>query len=80
MGYLLLKALIFLNSMNALAQQTSFRDTIAAYFNEIKAATVDIPTRIGKGKVLGDGWTLELKPGFYVQKEDANGNFVLKKK
>jgi hypothetical protein len=41
---------------------------------------VTIPTRIGKEEILGDGWTLELKPDFVVQKEDTSDNFVLIKR
>jgi hypothetical protein len=44
------------------------------------SVAVTIPIRIGEEEVLGDGWTLELKPDFVVQKEDAGDNFVLRKR
>jgi hypothetical protein len=42
--------------------------------------TVSSPTKIEEEKILGDGWTLELKNGFIVQKADANNNYILRNK
>ena len=42
--------------------------------------TVSIPTKTEEEKILGDGWTLELKHSFIVQKEDSTDHYILGKK
>jgi hypothetical protein len=42
--------------------------------------SVTTPSQFGKDEVLGDGWTLELKPDFVVQKEGTSDNYVLRKR
>lgn len=42
--------------------------------------SVSIPTQISEEKVAGDGWMLELKNGFIVQRDSTSGNYILKKK
>ncbi len=46
-------------------------------WNEV---TVTAPTQIGKEKVVGDGWTIDLKEGYVVQKDTATNSYILKKK
>ena len=41
--------------------------------------TVTAPIQIGKEKVIGDGWTLDLKEGYVVQKDTVTNNYILKK-
>lgn len=38
------------------------------------------PTNITDKKIMGDGWILELKEGYGIEKDLADGNFKLKKK
>lgn len=38
------------------------------------------PTSITDKKIMGDGWILELKEGYGIEKDLADGNFKLKKK
>ena len=40
---------------------------------------VSQPTTINNEKISGDGWTLELNKGFYIEKNSADGNYILKK-
>ena len=42
--------------------------------------TVSIPTEIVKNKASGNGWILELKDGYAVQKDKASSNYILTKK
>ncbi len=41
---------------------------------------ISIPTQIDEEKVIGDGWILELKNGFIVQKDKASSNYILMKR
>jgi hypothetical protein len=41
---------------------------------------VTAPDQITNDKVVGDGWTLELKPGFIVEKKENGRNYILRKK
>ena len=41
---------------------------------------IKTPTESASGKASGDGWILELKDGYSVQKEEAGNNYVLTKK
>ena len=45
-----------------------------------KKVTVTAPIQIEKGRAIGDGWTLELKDDYVVQKDTATDNYILKKK
>ena len=40
--------------------------------------TLSNPTKIGKEKIMGDGWTLEMNTGYSIEKNN-NGNYYLKK-
>lgn len=42
--------------------------------------SVSMPTQINEEKVSGEGWVLELKNGFVVQRDMPNSNYILKKK
>jgi hypothetical protein len=42
--------------------------------------TITAPKQIGKENITGDGWKLELKTGFVVEKENMSGNYLLKKR
>jgi hypothetical protein len=42
--------------------------------------TVSEPASIAGDKVMGNGWTLELNGSWVVEKNNADGNFTLKKK
>lgn len=42
--------------------------------------TVSTPTQIDDKKISGDGWTLELKNGYTVQKDSTSNNYFLRKK
>jgi hypothetical protein len=39
--------------------------------------SLGMPTGIRDDSVVGDGWTLELRGGFVMKKDDASGNYVL---
>jgi len=41
--------------------------------------TVSEPTTIQKERVIGNGWTLDLNKGYFVEKDSTNGNYILKK-
>jgi len=41
--------------------------------------TVSEPTIIEKDKIAGNGWTIELNGGYYVEKNTTDGNYSLKK-
>jgi hypothetical protein len=41
--------------------------------------TVTAPTQFNGSTIQGAGWTLELKKGYSVQKDETSGNFILKK-
>jgi hypothetical protein len=41
--------------------------------------TVSEPTLIENGKVTGNGWTIDLNRGYYVEKNTADKNYSLKK-
>ncbi|MCL4511184.1 MAG: hypothetical protein M1470_08965 [Bacteroidetes bacterium] len=45
-----------------------------------KKVTVTPPIQIEKGRVVGDGWTLELKDEYVVQKDSATNDYILKKR
>jgi len=49
---------------------------LSANFDKI---TVCVPTAISDAKVVGDGWTLELRNGYTVQKGTASNDYILKK-
>lgn len=42
--------------------------------------SISIPTTIEEKKIMGDGWTLDLVTGYFVEKDEASGNYKLKKK
>lgn len=42
--------------------------------------SVSVPTHVDDDKAAGDGWTLELKKGFVVQKDTLGSNYRLKKR
>lgn len=42
--------------------------------------SVTIPIKIENKKISGDGWTLELKDGYSVAKNENTGNYILTKK
>jgi hypothetical protein len=37
------------------------------------------PTQVGKDKVAGNGWTIDLNNGYYVEKNSSDKNYSLKK-
>jgi hypothetical protein len=41
--------------------------------------TVSEPTLINKDKVAGNGWTIDLASGYFVEKNSSDGNYSLKK-
>ncbi len=45
-----------------------------------KTVTLSKPLEIGKGKVTGNGWVIDMQPGYEVVKNKDNNNFTLKKK
>ncbi|MCL2682840.1 MAG: hypothetical protein FWE63_05065 [Bacteroidales bacterium] len=42
--------------------------------------TITNPIRTENKKVIGDGWTLELTDGYFIQKDEKSGNYRLMKK
>ena len=42
--------------------------------------SVTIPRKVEERNIAGDGWTLELKDGYAVVKEEKTGNYKLIKK
>jgi len=43
------------------------------------SVTITLPTTINKDKINGDGWTLNLKKGYELSKDEESGNYLLKK-
>jgi hypothetical protein len=41
--------------------------------------TVTNPTKISSERIEGDGWTLEINKGYIVEKNNIDGNYILKK-
>lgn len=41
---------------------------------------ISYPSKIVENKITGDGWSLELKPGFVLEKDTARKNYILRKK
>jgi hypothetical protein len=41
--------------------------------------TLSYPTNINKAKVVGDGWTIDLNSGYFVEKNSSDRNYSLKK-
>jgi hypothetical protein len=42
--------------------------------------SVTVPIKIDEKNIIGDGWTLELKDGYAVTKDESSGNYQLTKK
>jgi hypothetical protein len=42
--------------------------------------TLSAPTSMNEENVLGDGWMLQLEPGFAVQRREVGSNYILRKK
>jgi hypothetical protein len=42
--------------------------------------TVSEPTLIDVDKVAGNGWTIDLNSGYFIEKNSSDNNYYLKKK
>jgi hypothetical protein len=46
--------------------------------NKWDSATVSLPLQTAGNKISGDGWTLELNPGYTIEKDDVSNKFTVK--
>lgn len=47
--------------------------------NDWKKVSLSIPVEITGNKINGDGWTLDLKEDYFLQKSETGGSYIIKK-
>ena len=50
---------------------------ISANWNQVN---ISFPVNMEGNTIHGEGWRLELKQGYILEKDEQGGNFILKKK